>query len=81
MVYLKRFLWVLQLILMVPIHIAVFFIICIPLILTAQILEFALVFPIYYIVTGDWYYDEYHSITSAANDFLFTGEKFKLKRY
>lgn len=81
MVYIKRFLWVIQFIIMIPVHIIVFLFIGIPVILAAQILEFALVWPIYYIITGDFYLDEYKSISNAINDVLFMGEKFKLKRW
>lgn len=81
MEYLKRFLWVLQLIIMVPIHILVFFFIVIPVVLFAQAFEIVFVLAIYYIVTGDFYWDEYKSISTAINEFLFSGEKFKIKRY
>lgn len=81
MVYIKRFLWLIQFIIMIPVHILMFIFIGIPVILAAQILEFALVWPIYYIITGDFYLDEYKSISNAINDVLFAGEKFKLKRW
>lgn len=81
MEYIKRFLWVIQLMIMIPVHILVFIFICIPVIVSAQILEIVLVWPAYYVITGEWFNDDYKMVVDAANDFLFGGEKFTFKRW
>jgi len=81
MEYIKRFLWVIQLIIMIPVHILVFIFIGIPVIVGAQILEIVLVWPTYYVITGEWFVEDYKTVTDAVNDFLFDGEKFTFNKW
>ena len=81
MEYIKRFLWVIQLIIMIPVHILVFIFIGIPVIVGAQILEIVLVWPTYYVITGEWFIEDYKMVVEAVNDFLFCGKKFTFEKW
>lgn len=82
MEYIKRILYVLQLMVMIPIHLAVFFLIYLPLSGVIIVLEMVLLLPIYYVITGEFYFDDYVSVTTAAWDVMFEEKrKFTLHRY
>lgn len=73
MEYIKRFICIIQLL--------VFIFIGIPVIAIAQILEIVLVWPTYYVITGEWFVEDYKMVVDAINDFLFGGEKFTFKKW
>lgn len=81
MEYIKRILYVLQLMVMIPIHLAVFILLYLPLSGVIIVLEIVLLLPIYYVITGEFYFDDYVSVTTAAWDVMFEDSKFTLKRY